>query len=96
MHDLLKHWDADGVVATGIVVGCVLLGVQELLWMVQISEGAKAHLVCRLSNSTNTIVEFIKSHIFFILKYQTNGLCMNVCQFKSDFNKIRLYKHTIL
>lgn len=68
VHDLLKHWDADGVVATGIVVGCVLLGVQELLRMVQISEGAKTHLVCRLSNSTNIIVEFI-THIFFILKF---------------------------
>lgn len=48
VHDLLKHWDADGVVAAGVVIGGILLGVQKLLGMVQISVGAKTHLVCRL------------------------------------------------
>lgn len=48
VHDLLKHRDADGVVAAGVVIGGILLGVQKLLGMVQISVGAKTHLVCRL------------------------------------------------
>lgn len=48
VHDLLKHWEADGVEAAGVVVGCVLLGVQQLLRMVQISVGPYAHLVCGL------------------------------------------------
>merc|ERR1719247_12634 len=36
---------ANGVVATGVVVGCVLLAGDELLWVVELAVGASADLV---------------------------------------------------
>ena len=41
VNDLL----ADGVVATGVVVGCIFLACDQLLWMEQLAVGSSSHLI---------------------------------------------------
>ena len=49
--DAVKHQIddllADGVVATGVVVSCILLASDELLGVEQLAVCASAHLICK-------------------------------------------------
>ena len=43
----IDHLLSDGVVATGVVVGCIFFSGEELLRVEQLAVGASAHLVCK-------------------------------------------------
>ena len=55
--DAVKHQIddllADGVVATGVVVGCILLASDELLGVEQLAVCASAHLICQQKRTHN-------------------------------------------
>ena len=68
VHDLL----ADGVVATGVVVGGVLLASHQLLGVEQLAVGAGADLICQ-----HTVVCVDISKLSYI-KHHPNTACV-VC-----------------
>lgn len=49
--DAVKHdihnFLADGVVASGIIIGRILLASDQLLWVEELSVRACSHLICR-------------------------------------------------
>ena len=47
----IDHLLSDGVVATGVVVGCIFFSGEELLRVEQLAVGASAHLVCKNRDS---------------------------------------------
>lgn len=43
VNDLL----ADGVMASGVIIGCVLLPGDQLLWVEELPVGPRAHFICK-------------------------------------------------
>jgi len=48
---------ADGVVATGVVVGRILLAGDELLWVKQLTVSTSANLICTTDKLTLLLIE---------------------------------------
>ena len=45
IQDQVDNLFADGVVASGIIIGCIFLSSDQLLWVKKLPVGSRAHLI---------------------------------------------------